>query len=97
MTSPSPLLPSSLISKTQTEVMHAIKPVSYYNVKSKYLYDAAKICFDTYNNDIPSKIEELLAFKGVGPKIGYLTFSIAWNKHEGICVDTHVYHIPYTI
>ena len=25
--------------------------------------------------------------------MGYLTFSIAWNLNEGICVDTHVHRI----
>ncbi len=42
---------------------------------------------------IPTDIQDLLSYKGVGPKIAYLTFSIAWRKDEGICVDTHVHRL----
>ena len=42
---------------------------------------------------IPTCIEDMLSYKGVGPKIAYLTFSIAWGRDEGICVDTHVHRI----
>jgi len=42
---------------------------------------------------IPTDVEELLSYAGVGPKIAYLTFSIAWGRDEGICVDTHVHRI----
>ena len=42
---------------------------------------------------IPTDITDMLTYSGVGPKIAYLTFSIAWGRDEGICVDTHVHRI----
>lgn len=39
---------------------------------------------------VPMSLFSIVHIIGVGPKIAYLTFSIAWGKTLGICVDTHV-------
>lgn len=48
---------------------------------------------DEWNGDIPDTIEGLTSLPGVGPKMGYLCLSVAWNKTEGIGVDVHVHRI----
>lgn len=93
LVAPLPLNAQALAEKTESEVFEAIKQVSFARVKTKNILEAAKTCVDKYNGDIPSNINNLFSFKGVGPKVGYLTFSIAWGKDEGICVDTHVHRI----
>jgi endonuclease-3 len=67
--------------------------VSFYKIKAQNILDASRICTTTYNDDIPTSIEDLLKFNGVGPKIAYLTFTIAHGQTLGICVDTHVHRI----
>ena len=76
-----------------TEIEQACRPVSFYKTKAKNILDAAKRMNSDFGGDLPKEIEDLLDFRGVGPKIGYLTFEIAWQKSEGICVDTHVHRI----
>ena len=93
LTAPSALLPSTLSLKSEEEVATAIAMSSFYITKAKNIHEAAKLCMEKYDDDIPREIDDLFHFKGVGPKVGYLTFSIAWNKNEGICVDTHVHRI----
>jgi endonuclease-3 len=88
-----PFLPSALAQCSENSISDAIKQVSFFSVKAKNIKTAAQTCSESYNDDIPSDIDDLLAFKGVGPKIGYLTFTIAWGKTLGICVDTHVHRI----
>lgn len=39
-------------------------------------------------------IEDLMKFKGIGPKIANLFFQIAHKKNTGIAVDTHCHRIP---
>lgn len=90
---PSPFLPSTLEHLDLQAIETAIQPVSFAKTKATNLLKAAQRCSSEYSNDIPAKIEDLLSFAGVGPKIAYLTFSIAWGKTEGICVDTHVHRI----
>lgn len=89
-----PLLPSNILENLDLETIEeAIKMVSFYKVKAKNILVACKICKEKYNNDIPNDINKLLEFPGIGPKIAYLTFTIAWKKTLGICVDTHVHRI----
>jgi len=76
-----------------SQIEAAIQPVSFYKTKAVNLLDASKKCVELYNDDIPRKIEDLFAFRGVGPKVAYLTFTIAYNETLGICVDTHVHRI----
>lgn len=67
--------------------------VGFHNNKTKYIKQAAEILRDTWNGDIPDTIEGLTSLPGVGPKMGYLCLSAAWNRTEGIGVDVHVHRI----
>jgi endonuclease-3 len=67
--------------------------VGFHNNKTKYIKAAAEILRDQWNGDIPDTIEGLTALPGVGPKMGYLCLSAAWDKVEGIGVDVHVHRI----
>ena len=84
---------SSFVKRSLREIESCCRPVSFYKTKAKNILEAARRIKEEYNDDIPSDIDEMLKFKGVGPKIAYLTFEIAWGKSEGICVDTHVHRI----
>lgn len=59
----------------------------------RYIKQAAEILRDDWNGDIPDTIEGLTSLPGVGPKMGYLCLSAAWNRTEGIGVDVHVHRI----
>lgn len=61
--------------------------------QARYLKQTAEILRDKWNGDIPDTIEGLTSLPGVGPKMGYLCLSAAWDKTEGIGVDVHVHRI----
>lgn len=67
--------------------------VSFFRRKAEYLHRCAAILESEYESDIPGSAKELKSLPGVGPKIAYLVSSVAWGKHEGICVDTHVHRV----
>jgi endonuclease-3 len=67
--------------------------VGFHNRKTEYIQKTAQILKDQYKGDIPDTIEGLTALPGVGPKMGYLALSCAWNRVEGIGVDVHVHRI----
>eukprot|EP01038_Epipyxis_sp_PR26KG_P014193 gene14193-19045_t len=90
---PDPFLPNNLQKYTIDEIEKEITMVSFYKIKAINIHAAAVKCTEEFNNDIPDDIDDLLSFKGIGPKIGYLTLTIAYNKTVGICVDTHVHRI----
>ena len=70
-----------------------IGKVGFHNNKTKYIKQVAPILRDNFGGDIPDTIEGLVSLPGVGPKMGYLTLSAAWGRHEGIGVDVHVHRI----
>ncbi|KAH0435840.1 DNA repair protein ntg1 [Colletotrichum camelliae] len=67
--------------------------VGFHNNKTKYIKAAAEILRDKFEGDVPDTIEGLTSLPGVGPKMGYLCLSAAWDKTEGIGVDVHVHRI----
>ncbi|MCD7470771.1 hypothetical protein HAX54_010881 [Datura stramonium] len=69
------------------------RQVGFYTRKARHLKQVAKICISKYDGDIPSTVDELLLLPGVGAKIAHLVMIMAWNKVEGICVDTHVHRV----
>ena len=66
-----------------------IEGVNYVNNKSKFI----KYNLETYKK-LPSKYEDFLKLKGVGPKIALIYFKVAHNKTYGISIDTHCHRIP---
>lgn len=67
--------------------------VGFHNNKTKYLKQAALICRDEWEGDIPDTIQGLVALPGVGPKMAHLCLPTAWGRVEGIGVDVHVHRI----
>lgn len=59
----------------------------------RYIKRTAEILRDEWDGDIPDTIEGLTSLPGVGPKMGYLCLSVAWDRTEGIGVDVHVHRI----
>ncbi|KAF1801167.1 DNA glycosylase [Mucor lusitanicus] len=70
-----------------------IATIGFHTKKASYLKRTAEILRDQYGGDIPDTIEGLTSLPGVGPKMGYLTLQVAWNKNLGIGVDVHVHRI----
>ncbi|CAJ1446385.1 unnamed protein product, partial [Effrenium voratum] len=42
---------------------------------------------------IPQTLEGLLQLPGIGPKMAHLVMHSAFDRQQGICVDTHVHRI----
>ncbi|GJP35453.1 hypothetical protein CLOM_g19978 [Closterium sp. NIES-68] len=78
---------------TEASIAQTIYPVGFYSRKAGYLKKMASACLEKHGGDIPGSLEDLLALTGVGPKMAYLVLNVAWERVEGICVDTHVHRI----
>ncbi|MFH4978837.1 hypothetical protein AB6A40_005546 [Gnathostoma spinigerum] len=82
------------ICQTSEETLRAlITPVGFYKRKAIYLRKTAAILRDEYDGDIPDSVDALCKLPGVGPKMAHLTMQVAWDRIEGIGVDTHVHRI----
>lgn len=83
----------SILRIDEATLDNMIKTVGFHTKKASYIKRTAEILRDQYDGDIPSTIEGLTSLPGVGPKMGYLTLQVAWNKNIGIGVDVHVHRI----
>lgn len=71
---------------------NAIYPVGFYSNKAKQIIELSKELVEKYNSKVPSEIEELCKFKGVGRKTANLVLAEGF-KIPAICVDVHVHRI----
>ncbi|CAI7775722.1 unnamed protein product, partial [Closterium sp. NIES-54] len=87
------LSPDALKAAEETTISQTIYPVGFYVRKAGYLKKMANICLEKHGGEIPGSLKDLLGLPGVGPKMAYLVMNVAWERVEGICVDTHVHRI----
>lgn len=67
-----------------------IKTINFYKGKAKAIKKAAEIVSTQYNGKLPQTMEELLALPFIGRKTANVILQEAFEKVEGIVVDTHV-------
>ncbi|CAD6188629.1 unnamed protein product [Caenorhabditis auriculariae] len=75
------------------ELEKILCPVGFYKKKAVYIQKTAAVLNEKYDGDVPDSVEGLCGLPGVGPKMAHLVLQIAWQKNEGIAVDTHVHRI----
>ncbi|XP_021302262.1 endonuclease III homolog 1, chloroplastic isoform X3 [Sorghum bicolor] len=78
--------PDAIVRTDETTLANLIKPVGFYQRKAQFIKEASKICLERFGGDIPDSLNELLALRGVGPKMAHLViiylFSPLWLKYE---------------
>ncbi|MDP2704487.1 MAG: endonuclease III, partial [bacterium] len=67
-----------------------IKPTGFYKNKAKNILAAAAMVRDDFGGRVPNTMEDLLKIPGVARKTANVILGNAFNKVEGIAVDTHV-------
>lgn len=84
--------PADLKNLSIKSIEKLIYPVGFYHTKAKALSKVSKRLVSEYNSAVPSNIDNLLKFEGVGRKTANLVLSRAFNI-PAICVDIHVHRI----
>ncbi len=84
--------PYEMVKLSYEELCEIIKSINYYKTKAENILNISKILIEKYKSEIPSTMEELLAFKGVGRKTANIVISVGFQQ-PAIAVDTHVHRI----
>ncbi len=71
---------------TLEELVH---PCGFYKNKSKNIKLTAQKILNDFNGKVPDNMEDLLSLPGVGRKTANVVMLEAFNKPQGIAVDTH--------
>lgn len=84
--------PKDFLNVKLEDLEKAIYPVGFYKNKAKQILNIASELYYNYNSTVPTDIDELIKFKGVGRKTANLVQSKGYNL-PSICVDVHVHRI----
>jgi endonuclease-3 len=84
--------PENMLKLTPQQIERAIYPVGFYKTKAQTVLDISHTLVKEYGGRVPSEIDELVKFRGVGRKTANLVVTQGFQK-PGICVDTHVHRI----
>jgi len=84
--------PEELLKLEKKELIEIIRPIGFYNTKSKNLLGISKMLLEDFGGDVPSTREELMRLPGVGRKTANLVLNSAFGANE-IGVDVHVHKI----
>ncbi len=77
-------------------IFNYIRSISYPNNKAKNLVGMANMLVNDFNNEVPSKIEDLIKLPGVGRKTANVIASVIFNQPT-MAVDTHVFRVSNRI
>ncbi|NMB66774.1 endonuclease III [Candidatus Woesearchaeota archaeon] len=88
--------PEKIIKLSDEELQKLIYSSGHYKKKSMILKYVSKEILEKYNGKVPSRKEELLNIKYIGPKTTNIVLSFAYNKLV-LPIDTHCHRIPNRI
>ncbi|MDP3986843.1 MAG: endonuclease III [Nanoarchaeota archaeon] len=74
-----------------TDIKKIIRPVNFYQNKSKNIINCAKALVRDHNSRVPENVDDLIKLPGVGRKTANVFLSEL--GHASIGVDTHVSYI----
>ena len=84
--------PESMAEADIDELSEIVKPCGLYRVKAQNIKDASAMLVSDYGGVLPSEVEELLRFPGVGRKIANLLIGDVFGGPAIVC-DTHCIRI----
>ena len=67
-----------------------IHSTGFFRNKAKSVQGACRMIDEKYDGEVPQTMEELLELPGVARKTANVVLGVAFDKAEGVVVDTHV-------
>ena len=67
-----------------------IRSTGFFRNKTKSLIGLGKALVERHNGEVPDAMDDLVKLPGVGRKTANVVLGNAFNKNEGVVVDTHV-------
>lgn len=71
------------------DLENLIHPCGFYKNKAKNIKLTSEIIISKFDGKVPKTMEELMSLPGVGRKTANVVMLEAFNKPQGIAIDTH--------
>jgi endonuclease-3 len=85
--------PDDLAAAKREDVEEIIRSTGFFRQKTKSLLGMANAVVDEHGGEVPGTMKELVALPGVGRKTANVVLGNAFDRDEGVVVDTHVKRI----
>jgi endonuclease-3 len=82
--------PAALAAAKREELEELVKPTGFFRNKTKSLLGVADAIERRHSGEVPATMDALVELPGVGRKTANVVLGNAFNRNEGIVVDTHV-------
>ena len=82
--------PAAMSEAKPEELEGMIKSTGFFRNKTKSLLAMSRAVADEHGGRVPDTMEELVRLPGVGRKTANVLLGNAYDKNEGVVVDTHV-------
>jgi endonuclease-3 len=82
--------PAALAAARPEELEEMIKSTGFFRNKTKSLIGMSTAIAERHSGRVPSEMESLVKLPGVGRKTANVVLGNAFEKNEGVVVDTHV-------
>jgi len=82
--------PAALAAAKPEELEELIKSTGFFRNKTKSLLGMSDAVAERHGGKVPDTMDELVKLPGVGRKTANVVLGNAYDKNEGVVVDTHV-------
>lgn len=87
--------PAALASADQEDVEGYVRTLGFYHQKAKNIIATARKIVAEFGGSVPDTMEGLTSLPGVARKTANIVLGNAFDKVEGIAVDTHVFRLAH--
>lgn len=82
--------PEKMAKASREDLDKFIPKVNFHWNKTKLIKDCAQMIVDKFGGKVPDNMEDLDSLPGVARKTANVVLTCAFNKPEGIIIDTHM-------
>lgn len=82
--------PEALATAPADHVQELIYSTGFYNSKAEYIQESARLIVENHGGEVPQTLDELVELPGVARKTATAVLWWAYERIEGVTVDTHV-------
>lgn len=72
------------------EIEGLVRSTGFFRQKSKFIQESCSIIVRDFDGAVPDEMDDLTSLPGVARKTANVVLGVAFDKAEGIVVDTHV-------
>jgi endonuclease-3 len=89
--------PEALAAADPEELEAIIKSTGFFRAKTKSLIGMATAVAERHGGSVPSEMDALVKLPGVGRKTANVVLGNAFDRNEGVVVDTHVGRVSHRL